>query len=592
MRRPIRPLPVFLPALLAVGLVACDDDPSEGDPADAAPLADMAPDPDPDQGPVDDMGPTADMGPVDDMGPPPEECVLPDIERGGGLVATTRGLVQGREADGVWSWQGIPFVAPPVGDLRFRPPQPHACWDDVKLADGFGPKCPQVEVGLAGVQTVGEEDCLTLNVWSPTGDADGGARPVLFFIHGGANIIGSASETIAPGRYIYDGAALAARGDAVVVTIQYRLGPLGFMTLPELDAEGEAGTSGNYALMDQLAALGWVRDNIEAFGGDPTRVMVFGESAGALNTCMMIATPMSRGLMHRALMQSGGCGAAAKVAAQMGSVTGAELAGCAGDDRLSCLRAMDAHTLVEEASGSVGLGDSPTDNGLSWGPVVDGHVLPDTPLALIAAGEHTAVPTVVGSNADEMASRALNRLTVETPEDYTRAVQVTFGLLGADALDRIFETYPVDAFESPDDAFIQVATDAFFTCGARRVARTLAMGQQQPVYRYFFSRRFETAMGEGRAQHGIELLYVFRSLEAIPAFQPNASELAVADQMMDAWLNLAADGDPGGGPAGDWPPYALETEPSQVFDDPPAVEDGVRAAKCDLWDELLAGIVD
>lgn len=577
----MRALSALLALCLAAPLAACDDG-SDGEPAEVGPAVDAgSTDASPDGGPPDGDAPD---GATDEA-----RCVLPDVERGGGVVETHRGLVRGRQDEGVWVWQGIPFAAPPVGDLRFRAPEPHPCWDDVRPAERFGSACPQVEFGQNGqISTVGDEDCLTLNVWSPA--ADGGARPVLVFIHGGGNIVGSAREEVAPGAPIYDGRDLAERGDAVVVTLQYRLGPLGFMTLPELDAESPTGTSGNQALLDQIAALEWVRDNIAAFGGDPGRVMVFGESAGAVNTCMMVATPLSEGLVHAALMQSGGCGAASKAAAQQGSAAAADILGCAGDDRLACLRAADPLEMVEQASGTVGIGASPGDNGLSWGPVVDGHVLPAAPLDRFAAGEHAPIPVAVGSNADEMASRALNRIAVDSPEDYTRAVRLVFGLLGMQAIDRILETYPVDAFESPDDAFVQVTTDAFFTCTARTIARTLAAGQDTPVYRYFFRRRFVTPMGQGRASHGIELLYVFRTLEDIPFYVPAAEEIAVSDQMMDAWLNLAAAGDPSGGPAGDWPAYAEGTETSLVFDAPPTTEDAVRGAQCDLWDELVGSV--
>lgn len=567
-----------------VGLLGCDDGDGTGDtpPPDSGPLD--AADPMTDGAAPDDAGPDGDLPP--DAGPA-EGCALRELAAGDGLVATGRGWVQGIEEDGVWRWQGVPFAAPPVGDLRFAPPAPHACWDDVMLTTAFGPKCAQYEVTLGGARAIGDEDCLTLNVWSPVGVADGRARPVLFFIHGGGNIVGSASEALIGGAPIYNGAALAARGDAVVVTTQYRLGPLGFLSLPELDAEGATGTSGNQGLQDQIAALEWVQRNISAFGGDPTRVMVFGESAGGINTCMMATSPLTAGLMHRALIQSGGCGAVSRARAQEVSAAAAALFDCEGDDRLACLRGVDAATLMLEGSGTVGLGDSAADNGLSWGPSVDGHVLVADPLTRAAAGQHAHVPLVVGSNADEMAATSINRVSVETAEEYAAAVRATFAILGGMAVEYILEAYPVDDFESPNDAFIQVTTDAFFTCTARNIARTFAAGQDAPVYRYLFARRFETAMGPGRAAHGIELLYVFRSYEDIPGYVPAAGEHAVADQMMDAWLAFAATGDPGGGAAGDWPPYVEPGESAVVFDDPPDVEDGIRGAQCDLWETII-----
>jgi para-nitrobenzyl esterase len=293
----------FLPILLVVllGAFACGE--SGGN-------ATMGADPDASDG-GDDTGGVGDMGGGSDvavdspdgagMDAAGGECELPDVADGPGLVATDRGYVMGTRDDEVWTWKDIPFAAPPVGDLRFWPPQQAACWDGVRDAAAFGPICPQVEVGQGSLREIGDEDCLTLNIWSPVDGDDGTRRPVLFFIHGGANILGSASAEVFT-IPIYRGSHLAERGDAVVVTIQYRLGPLGFLTLPELDAESHTGTSGNYAHMDQIAALEWVQRNIEAFGGDPDRVMVFGESAGAVNTCVMVASPLAEGLLHGALM--------------------------------------------------------------------------------------------------------------------------------------------------------------------------------------------------------------------------------------------------------------------------------------------------
>ena len=514
-------------------------------------------------------------------------CELPEVSPAPGLVATDRGYVQGDARGDVWAFLGIPYVAPPVGERRWKAPEPAACWEEVLAADSYSPKCPQIEVTRQGASVVGDEDCLSLNVWTPAEGADGGKRPVLFFIHGGGNIVGSASQEIAPGRFIYDGRPLAERGDVVVVTFNYRIGPLGFMKLPQLDAESSVGASGNYGLLDQVAALEWVQRNIEAFGGDPERVMVFGESAGGVNTCMMMASPLATGLFHRALIQCAPCLAVTGEVGEQNSETAVGLTPCADEaEPLACLRGLDALELVELAPGSVGIGASPTGSDLSWGPAVDGHVLEELPDDAIAAGRHNQVPFVIGSNADEMAAENINRVQINSEAAYRATVEAAFSALGDDVPQRILEAYPVDDYPTPNDAFIQLATDASFTCPTRTVVRNVAAHQEAPVYRYFFTRRPDLASGDGRAAHGIELLYVFRSLENIPLYNPTEAELQVADAMMDYWIRFAATGDPNGDGDPAWPTYDVATDPHLIIDAPVSTGEGVRTAKCDLWDDI------
>ncbi|MEL6179548.1 MAG: carboxylesterase family protein, partial [Myxococcota bacterium] len=267
-------------------------------------------------------------------------CPLEMMEPEAGVVATDRGYVQGTQmSGGIWSFRGMPYAAPPVDDLRWAEPEPAACWNGVHMADSFGPKCPQLEVTRQGTSVIGDEDCLTINVWTPSDGLDSQQRrPVMMFIHGGGNIIGSSSEEIAPGRFLYEGQPLAERGDVVVVTFNYRLGPLGYMKLPQLDAESSVGVSGNYGLKDQIAALQWVQRNIASFGGDPDRVMLFGESAGGVNTCMMLSSPLAGGLFHRALIQSAACPAVTAEVAEETSVQALELANCSDDpEPLACI---------------------------------------------------------------------------------------------------------------------------------------------------------------------------------------------------------------------------------------------------------------
>ena len=341
-----------------------------------------------------------------------------------GLVTTGVGDIQGAQEDnGVWRFLGIPFAESPVDELRWKPPVQPGCLEAQPfVADSFGPKCPQLEDGAVA----GAEDCLHLNVWTPEGYAPDSKLPVMFYIHGGANILGSTSDMIGPGRPAYTGKFFSERHDVVFVTAQYRLGPLGFLALPELSAESEHRASGHYAHLDQIAALEWVQAHIARFGGDPERVMVFGQSGGAINVCALLASPLARGLFSSALMQSGFCSARTLEAAEAQHELGVGLFDECRDaaDRLACLRGLPADRVVSTIPGSieVGAGGSAEGGaGMVYAPVVERHLLPDAPLELIARGEHNDVPFVLGSTADEMASANIFSAEVDS-SDLSRPV--------------------------------------------------------------------------------------------------------------------------------------------------------------------------
>lgn len=542
----------------------------------------------------DDMrAPSADMAPpAEDMAAPAPTACSETSSMTSGLVTTLAGDVQGLEEDnGAWAFKGIPFAKPPTGALRWRPPEPTGCFEQQPLpASDFGPKCPQLDRG--GV--TGDEDCLQLNVWAPSDYTAGTDLPVLFFIHGGGQIVGSASQTTIGMTHLYDGKLLAEQHDAVVVTAQYRLGALGFLATTALAGESGEDRSGNYAHMDQIAALEWVRDNISGFGGDPSRVMIFGESAGALNTCALVASPRASGLFHAALMQSAACTATPE--ATLRAEHDAAIAffdECdAREDKLACLRELDAATIIETIPGSVSFGTARPDDGrgVRFGSVIDGHILTDDPLETIRSGAHNDVTFVVGSNADEMASDTLFPVTVGSTSEYEAYVRAATILYGADAPDRILAAYPADSYESPQDALEQLFTDAVFTCNARQTARVAAMASSSPVYRYFFSRRTTTRDGsESRAAHGIELLYVFGTLREIPFYTPPTEDAALSDAMMASWVALARDADPNDAELGvTWAPYTAEQDNYIDFGDEVTLGAGLRTSKCDLWDELNA----
>ncbi|MEZ4434526.1 MAG: carboxylesterase family protein [bacterium] len=481
--------------------------------------------------------------------------------------------MQGERIGDTWRYLALPFAAPPVGPLRWRPPAPPACHDGVRFTTTYGPACPQLEDGVYS----GDEDCLHLNIWTPAAaPADGAPRPVLFFIHGGGNVQGSASVGAA-GAVLYDGQRLAERFGVVVVVTQYRLGPLAWLVHPALaDA---AGRSGNHGTRDQIAALDWTRRNIAAFGGDPDRVTLFGESAGGRNICTLIASPPAAGLFHGAIIQSGGC---VQPSPEQVAAVGLEIitaAGCAdAPDIETCMRALGARELLEARPPIVEVAGRSD----ALQPYADGEILLGQPEDIIAAGQHNDVPIIIGANADETST---STPPIATEAAYEAALRATLGPL----TDRVLELYPASDYDSPQAAYIQVTTDAKFVCGARRAARAAAVGGQSPVYLYHFTQNLSRAprLAPAGAYHGIELFFVWQQMD-FANYRATPQELALAEAIGGYWTRFAADGTPGGLPP--WPAYEAATDEAIVFHgDGIEVISGIRAAKCDFWDALDPG---
>lgn len=484
------------------------------------------------------------------------------------IVITDQGAVQGVVADATYAFKGIPYAAPPVGPLRFRPPQPATPWQGVRDATQFGPLCPQLN---SNDQVEGDEDCLTLNIWTPA-TPPGAPLPVMVFIHGGGNVQGASS------LFLYDGQYLVEHGGVIVVSINYRLGPLGYLTHSALAAESERHISGNYGILDQIAALQWVQRNILAFGGDVAKIMIFGESAGAVNVCTLVASPLARGLFSRALMQSGGCNQRRMDQAEPFGQQVVAAAGCGtAVDIAACLRGLSVSSLLTAL---------PTDphvaEGMAeYGPTVDGYVLTGSPIQVIRDGAHNRVPFAVGANADET---AMFVPTILTEAGYRQRVYATFGLVvGALILDQ----YPASEYETPTKAYIALTTDARFVCPSRSIARAADLGQDEPVYRYFFTHALDsTRAREYGAYHALELFFVFHTLTQVPGFTPSARELALSEAMVGYWTRFAATGDPNGDNAPVWPMYDRRADAHLILDTPIASGDGVRTARCDFWDSL------
>jgi para-nitrobenzyl esterase len=356
----------------------------------------------------------------------------------GTLIRLADGEVQGHLAGDSREFLGIPFAAPPLGPLRWRPPAPVRPWQGVLQAEAYSPACAQLSSLQSGASE--SEDCLYLNVWAPN-PAPSKPRPVMVWFHGGGNETGSASDVVPfPGipGHIYDGHVLVEEHDVVVVTIQYRLGVLGFFGHAALAGEDPSRPfAGNQGLLDQQAALEWVRDNVAAFGGNPKKVTIFGESAGSVDVCFQMASPGSRKLFHRAISESGGCTTRQRSAGE-GAATAAAFAaevGCAGAaDELACLRQVTPGTLLAKA------GDLP------FGPLVDGGFLPDQARRLFDTGRFARVPYVLGSNTDEGTILFVLTPPVTTEAEYLAALQERYGSWAP----QVAGLYPAPSFPTPN----------------------------------------------------------------------------------------------------------------------------------------------
>lgn len=515
-----------------------------------------------------------------DTGPPPGSpgACPTDVTPRPGTVITDRGAVTGVAAGTTWAFKGIPYAAPPTGELRWRPPADAACWEGELDASAFGEACPQLD---ADGKYVGSEDCLTANVWTPQDLAEGEQLPVLFYIHGGGNTQGSAHEQANSGVLLYDGQSLVEHTRTVVVTIQYRLGAAAWFTHAGLAAESEHGVSGNYGTLDQIAALEWVQRNIAAFGGDPARVLVFGESAGAVNTCLMLTSPLARGLFSAALMESGACVAHTQETVE---TFGAELvnaAGCGADpDPIACMRALSSEALTLAIPSIVDVAGKQDD----YQPHVDGYVIPDAPLALLSSGQHNHVPFLIGANAQETGAFVPQMSDTE----YTQAV---YALAGSQSLgDAILAEYPLTDYPTPRDAYVALTSDVKFICQARAAARAAAAGQTEPVYRYHFTHAIENAGPTAAALgafHGLEVIFVFHHADQVPNYTATAGELALADAMSSYWARFGATGDPNGDGAVAWPRYDAAADSYLQLDNTIQADAGVRTEQCDFWDSLL-----
>jgi len=471
------------------------------------------------------------------------------------IVKASAGAMQGKSDGALNVFKGIPYAVPPVGSLRWRPPSPLPRWAGVKQATAFGPACIQPTAKIASVYTSDtgpiSEDCLTLNVWAP---ADARNAPVFVWIYGGALWGGASSDAL------YDGKKMAERG-IVVVTINYRLGVIGWLAHPGLSAESPQGLSGNYGLLDQIEALRWVKANIGAFGGNASNVTIAGESAGGLSVMYLLTSPEARGLFHKAIAQSAYMVSTPDLKhARYGSPSaediGAKMAVALHAPDVAALRAMDAQALTTAAPAA----------GFQPFGAIDGHILPKQLVDVFDAGEQAHVPLLAGFNAGEI--RSLRILAPPPPASaavYEKTIRDRYFDLADDYLKR----YPASNMQ---ESIWANTRDALYGWTAERlVKKQAAIGL--PSYLYFFDHGYPAENSANlHAFHASELPYVFGTLDRTPPNWPKipatAQEAALSDAMLDYWTSFARSAKPQAAKQPDWPAYGTDAAYMDITDGP------------------------
>ena len=471
------------------------------------------------------------------------------------VVNAPAGELQGQTDGAINIFKGVPFAQPPVGDLRWKAPIPMPRWPGVKSATEFGPECIQPQSPLATVYTEApkpmSEDCLTLNVWAPVHAKN---APVFFWIYGGALWGGTNSDPV------YDGSKLAQRG-VIVVSINYRLGVLGWLAHPELSAEDPLHISGNYGLLDQIQALHWVKDNIAAFGGDPSNVTIAGESAGGLSVMYLMASPPAHGLFAKAIAESAYMVSTPSLTQNEHGLPSAEsvgtmLASAVHAPNIAALRAMDAKTITSAAAAA------------QFPPlgVVDGHILPDQLPTIFDKGEQAPVPILAGFNAGEI--RSLRVLAPPVPASaaaYEAKIRAQYGdLAGA-----FLKLYPSDDMQ---ESIWKTTRDALYGWTAERLVRNQTT-QGEPSFLYYFDHGYPAEDSAGyHAFHGSELPYVFGTPDKVgplwPKIPATREEAALSDAMLDYWSSFARSGKPTAKNAPDWPAYDSTAAYMNITDAP------------------------
>lgn len=490
-----------------------------------------------------------------------------DASNNASLVKTAQGIVEGiTEKSGVRSFKGIPFASPPVGELRWQEPKPLRSWQGVRKADKFGPRAMQRAVfGDMNFRSDGmSEDCLYLNVWTPakTGNEN---LPVLVYFYGGGFIAGDGSEPR------YDGESMAQKG-IVALTVNYRLGVFGFMAHPELTKESPNKASGNYGLMDQNAALRWVQQNIAAFGGDPKKVTIAGESAGSSSVCAQMASPLSKNLINSAIGESGSMlSLQPTTSLSQAEEMGVRFSQSLGATSLSAFRKMSAEQILEATAKP----ETPR-----FRPIVDGYFLPKSPLEIFRAGEQASVPLLAGWNSEEMNYRSVLGDESPTPENYQKAVQKLFG----ERTGEVLKLYPASTQEEVLQSATALASDRFTGYSTWKWTDVHSNTSGKPVYRYYYTRPrppMTPEMGDAApglaggvvrgadaaamktppargAVHSAEIEYAMGNLSTNKVYAWTQEDYKVSELMQDYFVNFIKMSNPNEGSLPNWPAASVD----------------------------------
>jgi len=494
---------------------------------------------------------------------------------------TAEGPVIGAAVPGmpVCAYKGIPYAAPPVGNLRWQAPQPAPKRGDTLKALEYGPRCMQsgfLSARNRKEEKPSSEDCLYLNIWKPN---KGGKFPVMVWIHGGGLMNGAGSEGM------YHGDRLATQKGVILVTINYRLTIFGFLSLPELSREDPNGSSGNYGMLDQIAAIKWVHDNIAAFGGDPENVTIFGESAGGWSVCNLLASPLAAGLFQRGIIQSGGCDATKTV--EEGYADGKlflRKTRCSEKNTVACLRALPPERLLQIAGGITSTFTGQIK--FIWLPKEDGRTLKETPIEAIRNGRYNKVPIMVGTNLDEIKLMTMMtpgiRLMPRLADNWY--VKKNFG---KEALVAIKKYYPYKKYSRPTDAIIDALGDIGLVCKCWDGAEAAA-AYGPPVYYYRFDYSAHRLPKMLAAGHSTEIPLVFgnldRSLGKLIYSSAQAERAQkLVEAMMSYWTNFAKKGDPNGQGLMNWPRYDTASRQRMYFNLPMRIGPTDNIEKCEFW---------
>jgi para-nitrobenzyl esterase len=497
------------------------------------------------------------------------------------VVSTMPGKLEGSYENGLYVFKGIPYAAPPVDDLRWMPPQPVKPWNGVRAAKAFSPIAPQAILPgpIVHAPQTQSEDCLYLNVWTP--GLDNAKRPVMVWIHGGAFTMGSGSEEN------YTGAKLAAKGNAVIVSINYRVGMLGFMRLKDVTG-GKIPSTGNEGFLDQVAALKWVKANIAAFGGDPENITAFGESAGSMSIACLLVMPAAKGLFHKAIMESGSCSVAVpKADANAVAEQFIKVSGLKKDD-VKGLRALSPEKLLELEMNlriqNAGVGEAARITVTT--PVTDGEIIPELPIKLARKGASMKIPAIIGSNRDEWSLFAAMQPGYDKTDEAGMMKRLN-SLIPPDSAKAAVEVYRQALKKrgtavTPPAILTAVQTDIMF----RVPALDLAAAQRDngaKVYSFLFDWVSPVMGGVFGACHGLEIGFVFGTNDAtFCGTGPEADKLSAS--MQAAWLSFARTGKPVSPGLGDWPQYGAKRE-TMILGKNPHVENAPLEAERAVWDK-------